>query len=115
MPQLLFDQFFLSTIDCFEIFSYRNVITFIQSPNLVYRIFHFEKNSFVTNVETIDKNEKLLAHITPIGVNPDIAYRLPTLNPTPPIKNSERIINTFFLFKLFIFVLIIFTINFIRF
>ena len=60
-----FQSLFLSTIDCFKIFPYNKVITIIQSLNLLNRIFIFEKDSIVVNVDILDKNEKLLAHIIP--------------------------------------------------
>ena len=65
----------------------------------MYRIFNAEKYSFVINVEILDKNEILLAVITPTVANPDMVNLLQTPNPTLPIKISELIINTFFSFK----------------
>ena len=41
---------FLSTIDVFKVFSYSKVITFIQSPNLVYPFFNCDMYSFLINI-----------------------------------------------------------------
>ena len=41
---------FLSTIDVFKVFSYSKVITFIQSPNLVYPFFNCDMYSFLNNI-----------------------------------------------------------------
>ena len=99
---LLYHQFLLSLTDCFKVFSNNKVITIIQSRNLVYRILNFEKFSFVINVEILDENDLLLAHIMPTGANPDIIRPDPTPNPTLPFNFSETIVNTFFLFNFFI-------------
>ena len=75
----------------------------MQSFNFAYRIFIFEIKSFVINVEILDKNDILLAHIIPAGANPDIVKPDPTPNRTPPYKIFQTIKNTFFLFKLLYF------------
>ena len=56
-------------------------------------------------VDIIDKKDILLAHIIPTGADPDIVKLDHTPNPTPTIKISEKIINTFFLFTLLYFFL----------
>ena len=50
-------------------------------------------------VDILDNNEILLAHIIPTRANPDTVNPLATPNTTEPIRNSETIVNTFFLFK----------------
>ena len=54
----------------------------MQSRNFVSRVLNFEKNSFVINVEVLDENEVLLAHIIPTGANPNIVTPDPTPNPS---------------------------------
>ena len=71
-------------------FSYSKVVTLIQSLNLNYRIFNFEKYSFVINVEILDKNEIPPAVTIPTGAMPDIVIPLPTIKPPTPIKISEK-------------------------
>ena len=44
----------------------------------------------------LDKNEILLAHIFPTSANPETVNPFRTLNPTLPIKISEKITKTFF-------------------
>ena len=81
-------------------FSCSKVLTLIHSLNLVYRIYNFEKNSFVINVEILDKNDILLAVTIPTGAMPDIVDPLPALKPAKPNKISETNIKIFFFSKL---------------
>ena len=50
IAQLLFDLFFSSTIDFFNVFSYSKVITLIQSGNFVNLIFNLRIFSFVSKI-----------------------------------------------------------------
>ena len=87
-----------------NVFSYSNVVTSIQSLNLVYHSFNLEKSSFAINVEILDKNDIPPAVIIPAGAIPVIVNPLPILKPETTIITSETIINFFFLFKfLYIF------------
>ena len=52
-------SFFLSTIDVFNVFSYRRVITLIQARKLLQRIFKFDMYSFVIKTAT-DANRAVL-------------------------------------------------------
>ena len=94
----LFHQFFLSTIDCFKVFSYNIVITIIQSRNLVYRIFNFDMYSFVIKIAIL-VNRAVLDEITmpaPGLINPIV--EVPTAEALRT-SISEIIKSIFFLFK----------------
>ena len=52
---------FLSSIDCFIVFSYSKLISFFQFLNLVHRVFNFEKYSFVIKVAIEVIRAELLA------------------------------------------------------
>ena len=78
----------LSKIDCFKVFSYSKLIALIQSLDLVYRIFKFEKYSFVIYELMLDKTEKLPVQLIPTKANHDTVNSIPTPNPTLPIRIS---------------------------
>ena len=95
----LFFITFLSIIDSFNVFSYNNVIKFIQSLSLVYSIFNFEMYSFVMRIARDVIKMVELVIITPIlGFSNDIV-EVPIADPDPA-KISVTIKRIFFLFKL---------------
>ena len=71
-------------MDCFKVFSYNKVITFIQSPNLVYRIFT-EIFSFVIKIANdVNKAEELAMGNPILGLT---NYKVLDVNAGPdPIK-----------------------------
>ena len=98
VPQILFDQFFLSTIEVLKVFSYSNVITLIQSRSFVYRIFNFEIYSFVIKIAILVNRAVLDEIILPAPglLKPNVDE--PTAEALPSI-NSVIINKNFFLFK----------------
>ena len=103
----------LSTIGCTKGFSCWSVISLIQLRNLVYLIFNFEMGSLVINIAILVIKAVLLEIIMPAPglINPIVEVLIVEALPT---SISVIIDNTFFI-QLFIFLLIIFTINFKRF
>ena len=89
---------FFSTMIVFKVFSYSKIITLIQSPNLVLRIFKFDLYSFVISLP-IDVNRAVQLVITiPMLRFINGIVEEPLVDPDP-MKVSVIINNTFFLFN----------------
>ena len=86
---------FLSTIEVFKVFSYNQVITLIQSLNLVYRIFNFEVYSLVIKIAILINSAVLLEILIP-ALRFITANVLELIAEADPIKISVLINNTFF-------------------
>ena len=54
---------FLSIIDCFNVFSYKRIITFIQPLSLIFCIFNFEKKPFLIRIAVVVIKTVLLCMI----------------------------------------------------
>ena len=75
-----------------------NLFTLIQSCNLVYRIFNFDKYSFVINIAIlVNKAVELVKTIPILGFTNDIV-EVPIADPDPT-NISVIINNSFFLSK----------------
>ena len=90
-----FNSVFLSTIDCFIVFSYSKVITLIQSRSFVNRTFNFEMYSLVIKRATL-VNKLTLDHITMPALSFNIANVLEPIVEPNPITFSVTINNFFF-------------------
>ena len=95
---------FSSTIDFFNVFSYKKVITLIQSRSFVYIIFHIEIYSFVITIAIL-VNKAALDDITIPALGFNIANVVDLTVEADPARISVIPKNTFFLFKLLYFFL----------
>ena len=93
---------FLSTIDCFKVFSYKRLFSLIQSCNLVYRIFNFEMYSSVIKIAILVNRAVLFDVIMPAHVF-KIANILELIVEADPNKRSVIIKKVFFSLIFFIF------------
>ena len=94
----IFSSIVLSTIDCFNVFSFNKVITLTQSRNLVYLYCKDEMYSFVFKI-AMDKNRVALEGIIMLTPRFDIAKLLQFIVEADPIKISMTNNKTFFLFE----------------
>ena len=99
---LLPHHFFLSIIDCFNVFSYNTVHTFIQSRNLGCRIFNTEMYSFVIKIAIL-VNKSVLDDMVKPAIGFNITNVLKFFVEADPINNSVITNKNFFLFKLLYF------------
>ena len=93
-----FSSISLTIINCFNVFSYNKLNTFIQSFDFVCFDFKFEMYSFRNKI-AIDVNKVVLDDITKpiLGLMVDKAELV--IVEADPIKISVRFSNTLFLFK----------------
>ena len=84
-------SFLLSTIDVFKVSLDKNVITFIQSPNLVYLIFNFDMFSLLIKT-AIPVNRDVLDGIILPKLGFDIAKVLELIVKQIRLKLQKKII-----------------------